>query len=119
VASWFVHGLAGIERAPGSIAYDRLAIKPALVGDLDHASGTYTTPQGTASSSWTRDDEGELRTLDVTIPANTPTRVYVSASSPRQKFRVKGDADVRYAGYRDGAQVYDVGAGHATFHGRN
>jgi hypothetical protein len=116
VASWFVHGLAGIEQAPGSIAYDRLAIKPALVGDLDHASGTYTTPQGTASSSWTRDDQGELRTLDVTIPGNTPTRVYVPASSPGQRFRAVGGADVQYVGYQDGAQVYDVGAGHAAFH---
>jgi alpha-L-rhamnosidase len=115
VASWFVHGLAGIDQAPGSIAYDRLVIKPALVGDLDHASGTYTTPQGTASSSWTRDDQGGLRTLDVTIPANTPTRVYVPATSPRETFRARGDADVRYVGYQDAAQVYDVGAGRATF----
>jgi hypothetical protein len=117
VASWFVHGLAGIDQAPGSIAYDRLVIKPALAGDLDHASGTYTTPQGTASSSWTRDDQGELRTLDVTIPANTPTRVYVPATSPSERFRAVGDADVRYVGYQDGAQVYDVGAGRATFRG--
>jgi hypothetical protein len=77
---------------------------------------TYTTPQGQASSTWTRDAQGELQTLDVTIPANTPTRVYVPASSPRQTFRALGDADVRYVGYQDGAQVYDMGAGHAGFH---
>jgi hypothetical protein len=115
VASWFVHGLAGIERAPGSIAYDRLVIKPALVGDLDHASGAYATPQGKASSSWTRDDDGELRTLDVTIPANTPTRVYLPAPSRDDMFRARGDAHVRYVGYQDGAQVYDVGGGRTTF----
>jgi alpha-L-rhamnosidase len=115
VASWFVHGLAGIEQAPGSIAYERLVIKPALVGDLEHASGVYSTPQGTASSSWTRGDQGEVRRLDVTIPANTPTRVYVPASSPGVKFRAHGDADVRYIGYRDGAHVYDMGDGRVTF----
>jgi hypothetical protein len=56
-----------------------------------------------------------VRTLDVTVPANTPTRVYVPASSPSERFRAVGGADVRYVGYQDGAQVYDVGAGHATF----
>ena len=115
VASWFVHDLAGIDQAPGSVAYERLAIRPALVGDLDHASATYTTPQGTAASSWTRDDQGHVRTLRVTIPANTPTRVYVPASSPSERFRAAGNADVRYVGYQDGAQAYDVGPGHATF----
>jgi Bacterial alpha-L-rhamnosidase C-terminal domain/Bacterial alpha-L-rhamnosidase 6 hairpin glycosidase domain len=115
VAAWFVHGLAGIDQAPGAVAYDRLVIRPALVGDLDHASATYTTPQGTASSSWTRDEQGGLRTLDVTIPANTPTRVSVPASSPTERFRAVGDADVRYIGYQDGAQVYEVGGGRATF----
>ena len=68
VASWFVHGLAGIEQAPGSIGYSSLRIKPALVGTLNHAEGTYTTPQGTASSSWTRAANGLLSSLAVTVP---------------------------------------------------
>jgi hypothetical protein len=119
VASWFVHQLAGIDQAPGSVAYERLVIKPALVGDLERAFATYTTPQGTATSSWTRDDEGALSTLHVTVPANTPTRVHVPAASPRERFRVMGDAEVRYMGYQDGAHVYDVGAGRATFRDRD
>jgi len=123
VASWFVHGLAGIQQAPGSVAYRGLLIRPALVGNLDHAAGEYATPQGAASSSWTRGDDGALRTLEVTVPANTPTRVYVPAPSPRERFRPRGGAAVRYVGYQDGAQVYDVGPGHLTFraarhHGR-
>jgi Bacterial alpha-L-rhamnosidase 6 hairpin glycosidase domain/Bacterial alpha-L-rhamnosidase C-terminal domain len=116
VASWFVHDLAGIDQAPESVAYKRLEIKPALVGDLMRAAGTYTTPQGTASSSWTRDDEGELQTLKVTIPANTSTRVYLPASSQDKEFRATGKADVEYLGYEDGAHVYDVRAGNVTFH---
>ena len=115
VASWFVHGLAGIDQAPGSIAYERLAIRPALVGDLHHAAGTYATPQGTVSSDWTRDDRGALQRLDATIPANTPTRVSLPVSSPGERFQAAGDADVRYVGYDDGAQVYDVGAGRVSF----
>ena len=115
VASWFVHGLVGIEQAPGSIAYRSLEIKPALVGDLNHADGTYTTPQGTASSSWTRAANGLLSTLAVTVPANTTARVYVPTSSPTETFVANGSAAVTYVGYQNGAQVYDVASGTTTF----
>src|SRR3954466_280708 len=115
VASWFVHGLVGIQQAPGSIAYKSLEIRPALVGDLNHAEGSYTTPQGTASSSWTRAANGLLSTLAVTVPANTTARVYVPTSSPTETFVANGSAGVTYVGYQNGAQVYDVGGGSTTF----
>jgi alpha-L-rhamnosidase len=115
VASWFVHALAGIQQAPGSTGYRSLEIKPALVGDLQHAEGTYTTPQGVASSSWTRAANGLLSTLAVSVPANTSARVLVPASAPTETFVASGDATVRYVGYQDDAQVYDVQDGSATF----
>ena len=71
VASWFVHGLVGIQQAPGSTATAACEIKPALVGTLNHAEGTYTTPQGVASANWTRAANGLLSSLAVTVPANT------------------------------------------------
>jgi hypothetical protein len=115
VAWWFVHGLAGIAQAPDSTGYRSLIIKPALVGDLNHVAGTYTTPQGTASSSWTRTGNGLLSTLHVRVPPNTAARVHVPASSPSEAFVTSGEAVVRYVGYQDGARVYDVAAGHTTF----
>src|SRR3954470_8531594 len=115
VASWFVHGLAGIQQAPGSIAYRNLEIKPALVGDLNHAEGSYTTPQGNASASWTRAANGLLSSLAVTVPANTTARVYVPTSSPTETFVANGGAAVTYVGYQNGAQIYDVAAGSTTF----
>jgi hypothetical protein len=90
-------------------------IKPALVGDLDHAEGTYTTPQGTASSSWTRARNGLLSSLAVTVPPNTSARVHVPASAASETFVASGGAAVHYVGYENGAQVYDVAAGNATF----
>jgi hypothetical protein len=41
--------------------------------------------------------------------------VRVPATSPGSRFRTSGDADVRHLGFQDGAQVYDVSAGRATF----
>ncbi len=115
VAWWLVHGLAGIAQAPGSVGYRSLVIKPALVGDLDHAAATYTTPQGTASSSWTRGRNSRLSTLHVRVPPNTSARVHVPASSPSEAFVTSGDAVARCVGYQDGAQVYGVAPGHAAF----
>jgi hypothetical protein len=114
VASWFVHGLVGIQQAPGSVAYRSLEIKPALVGTLDHAEGTYTTPQGVASSSWTRAANGLLSSLAVSVPPNTTARVSVPASAA-ETFVAAGGATVRYVGYQNGAQVYDVQDGSTTF----
>ena len=115
VASWFVHNLAGISQAPDSIGYRNLVIKPALVGDLEHAAGNYTTPQGDASSSWTRAANGLLSRLVVTVPPNTSARVHVPASAATETFVASGSASVRYVGFENGAQVYDVGDGEATF----
>ncbi|HEX6675393.1 MAG TPA: family 78 glycoside hydrolase catalytic domain [Actinomycetes bacterium] len=114
VAWWLVHGLAGIAQAPDSVGYRRLLIRPAPVGDLDHVAATYTTPQGTASSSWTGSD-GRLGSLHVRVPPNTPARVHVPASSPAETFATTGDAAVRYLGYQDGAQAYEVAPGQVTF----
>jgi len=115
VASWFVHGLVGIQQAPDSIGYGSLVVRPALVGDLMHASGSYETPQGEASASWTKAANGLLSSLDVTVPPNTSTKVYVPAASADETFVAHGSASVQYVGYQDGAQVYSVGDGQATF----
>ena len=114
IEEWFHTGLAGIKQAPGSVAYRELIIKPTPVGDLTHAKGHYTTPQGTARSEWSRDATGITR-FDVTVPANTKATVYVPAASAPQTFVATGSGDARYLRYEDGYQVYDVAAGDVTF----
>jgi alpha-L-rhamnosidase len=114
IEEWFHTGVAGIKQAPGSVAYRELIYKPTPVGDLTHAKGHYTTPQGTARSEWRRDATGITR-FDVTVPANTEATVYVPATSAAQTFAATGSGDARYLRYEDGYQVYDVAAGDVTF----
>ncbi len=114
IEEWFHTGVAGIKQAPNSIAYRELIYKPTPVGDLTHAKGHYTTPQGTARSEWRRNETGITR-FDVTVPANTKATVYVPAKSAAQTFVATGSGDARYLRYEDGYQVYDVGAGDVTF----
>ena len=114
IEEWFHTGVAGIKQAANSIAYRELVIKPTPVGDLTHAKGHYTTPQGTARSEWRRNATGITR-FDVTVPANTKATVYVPATSAAQTFVATGSGDARYLRYEDGYQVYDVAAGDVTF----
>ena len=114
IEEWFHTGVAGIKQAPSSVAYRELIYKPTPVGDLTHANGHYTTPQGTARSEWRRDATGITR-YDVTVPVNTKATVYVPATSAAQTFVATGSGDARYLRYEDGYQVYDVAAGEVTF----
>jgi hypothetical protein len=114
IEEWFHTGVAGIKQAPNSIAYRNLIYKPTPVGDLTHAKGHYTTPQGTARSEWRRNATGITR-YDVTVPANTSATVYVPAKSAAQTFVATGSGDAEYLRYEDGYQVYDVGSGDVTF----
>lgn len=72
---WFVRGVAGIQQAPGSVGYRALTIAPAPVGDLTHASGSYQTPLGIVTSSWTKSAHGFR--LEVTIPPGATATVHV------------------------------------------
>jgi alpha-L-rhamnosidase len=112
VAAWMVHDLVGIDAAPGSLAYRQLVIRPAIVGGLTHASGSYTTPQGQASVSWSVAPSGAV-TLQVTIPANTTAEIWVPTSghpvtAPAGVTVARGDTvgGVRYAVYAAGSGTF-------------
>lgn len=113
VDSWFIKGLAGIGQSPGSVAYRNLDIKPSVVGDLTHASGSYDTPQGTVTSAWRKDSGGRL-TLRVTIPNGSTAAVHVPAAS-KSPIKTSGSASATMLDHGATATTYRVGAGTYTF----
>jgi alpha-L-rhamnosidase len=114
VASWFVHDLVGIDQAPDSTEYKKLVIRPVIVGDLAHAAGTYTTPEGRAAVSWARMGDGRVA-LSATIPANTTAEVWVPTSG-KHVTAPAGARFIRFDGW-DGSQyaVYDAAPGTYRF----
>ncbi|MDH2416221.1 alpha-L-rhamnosidase [Nocardioides sp. CER19] len=106
VDSWFVSGLAGIQQAAGSIGYRKLVIKPAFVGDLTDARGTYETPQGRVASSWHKSRSGHI-TLRVDVPSGTTASVELPRAAVTH---VTGDAQRAGTAYTVGAgsHVFDV-----------
>ncbi|MCW2916906.1 MAG: secreted protein [Actinomycetia bacterium] len=78
IDSWFTGRLAGIEQTPDSVGFRKLLIKPAVVGDLTHASGGRRTPYGEVRTSWTKKD-GRIE-LTVTVPPGSTAEVHVPGS---------------------------------------
>ena len=113
IEEWFHAGIAGIQAAPGAVAYDRLVFKPKPVGDLTKASGSYETPAGSARSAWTR--TGDRFTLAVTVPANTEAEVWVPATDKRL---VAASGRAVFQRSEGAYVVYRVASGPHTFTAR-
>jgi alpha-L-rhamnosidase len=111
IDEWFGSGLAGIGQADGSVAFEHLLIRPAVVGDLTRAAASYDTPRGTVTSSWSR--SGHTFRLDVTVPPGAPARIEVPLLGGTA--RPQATPGARWIGVQNGHGVFEAGAGHWTF----
>jgi hypothetical protein len=113
VGSWLVHDLAGIDQQPGSTGYRKLRIHPATGPGIDIipcVAGSYTTPQGVASSSIVRNAAGLV--MNVTVPANTTAEIWVPQAEGQ---RVKAPRRATFVRNEAGYVLYAVGAGTFVF----
>ncbi len=79
IMEWFYEGLAGIRPADDAVAYNKIVIRPQMVGDVTWAKGNYHSVYGTITSEWKKD--GNNFEMNVTIPANTTGLIYLPAGS--------------------------------------
>jgi len=111
IDSWFTGGVAGITQADDSVAWKKVVIEPALVGDVESAASSYESVRGTISSSWVRTD-GQVR-LTATIPPNTTATVRVPAAEGVRVTTPTGAR--RVASTVPGFAEFEVGTGTYTF----
>ncbi len=79
LTEWLYSGLAGIRPAAGSVAFDKIDIRPEPVGDVRSARATHRSPYGLIVSDWQKSSNGfELTT---TIPANATATIYLPATA--------------------------------------
>jgi alpha-L-rhamnosidase len=107
---WFYAGLAGIKQANNSVAYNKIEIKPQVVGDVTSAKGNYHSVYGDIVSDWKR-NEKEFE-LNVEIPVNTTATIYVPATS---NSIIKQDGKTINAKYVNGKAVVKIGSGKYNF----
>jgi alpha-L-rhamnosidase len=103
IGAWFIEGVAGIrpdEDAPG---FRHFFVKPAVVGDLSSATGSYRSIQGEIVSDW--QVERDTITLTVTVPPGSTATVVVPGHGPIRATTPRGAAP----------RSYDAGPGVHTF----
>ncbi len=117
IIEWFYHDLAGIQCDPAGPGFQRIIIKPQIVGDLTWAKGSYDSVRGKISSAWER--HGDQFNLRLVIPVNTTATVYLPAAtmdsireSGRNLGRVSGVQSVRW---ENGHAVLKVASGRYEF----
>lgn len=77
IGEWFVRGIAGIRPDPAAPGMKHFLLKPAVVGDVVWAKGTYESAYGRIVCHWAV-ESGRL-VVRVKIPANTTATVYIPA----------------------------------------
>ncbi len=75
VDAWFYKVLAGINVDSAGPGFQKIIIKPYIVGDLKYVSASIKTIRGMVSSSWSK--QGSSLTLNVTLPVNAQARVSI------------------------------------------
>jgi len=115
IGRWLFGCVAGIDTdGPG---YKRVIIKPMPGGGLDYAKASYRSINGKIVSDWRIN--GDIFTLNVTIPANTTATVYVPASdieSVTEGGKPAANAEaVSFFRIEDGRAVFAVGSGNYRF----
>ncbi len=117
IGSWFIQGVGGIRIDETRAGFERVIIRPAIVGDLKWARAEYPSIGGEIVTDWKID--GDIVRLDVTIPVGTTATVYVptkDASSVREGGKSAVEAEcVKLVRTETGAAVYEVGSGEYSF----
>jgi alpha-L-rhamnosidase len=117
IGDWMYRVVAGIDTYTDQPGYKHSIIKPHPGGGLTEASASIETYYGTLSGSWKI--SGKQFILDITIPANTTSTVYVPAKSAgaiheggKPLSQVK---EITIKGTEDGYVILNVGSGKYHF----
>lgn len=124
IDEWFSFGLAGIQHVPGSVAYDKVVVKPRLVGTDTHAltevDGYFDSPRGRIGSAWRISGRGSRALeFDVRIPGNSTAEIHVPTVRPTT-VKVNGrparaSREVVFESFTDGYAVFSAGPGRYRF----
>ena len=117
VSEWFYKAILGINPAPDAVGYDKLMIKPNVVGDVTWAKGSYQSIRGEIVSDWKVENGEFFYTL--TLPTNTIAQVVLPAQDLETAFEsdvaltdAEGIANVKM---EEGQIVFGAGGGRYQF----
>jgi alpha-L-rhamnosidase len=101
VEEFFYRDLAGI--APAGPGYEKVRIRPRVVGDLTDAGATVRTVRGEVRTGWQK--VGGALHMEATIPANTTAEIWVPKLGRKQvTLNVNGHTVWAGGNYQEGAE---------------
>lgn len=117
VSTWFFEDVGGVRADAKAVGFDRVVVRPQVVGDLTNAEVKYNSIRGPVGCRW-RVESDRLQ-IEVTVPPNVQATVYVptvDAGSVSEGGRPVSDAPgVKSLPPQDGAAVLEIGSGQYRF----
>lgn len=116
VDEWFYKELAGIQPAPDAVGFDKIIIKPHILGGLKWAKAKYQSVRGPVTSAWKI--RGGKLCLNVTVPPNTRAEVFVPVRGEATVGVVatpKGEHGTKPVRHASGFAIFDAGPGDWSF----
>lgn len=110
IGDWLYRSAVGIRET--SVGYKTISIRPHVGGGFGQMRASTCTPYGIVAAEWHAENDC-LRTLAVTIPANTTAEIFVPASSADAV--VVSDNSLQPQGFADGYVLFKVGSGDYRF----
>lgn len=100
IMEWFYTGLGGIKQEENGVAFQKIIIRPEIVGDITWVKSSYQSTNGLIRSDWKK--EQNILEMKVQIPANTTATIYLptnhegSVTESGKKTIVLKTADGKY-----------------------
>ena len=117
VSQWFFNWLGGIQPESDAVGFNRIAIRPQLIRDLDWVRCTYDSIRGPVTCNWQR--RGNQVSLIVQVPVNATANIYLPVDSLRGVTEggqpLDQSSDVDYLWSERGHFVFRIGSGRYSF----
>ena len=117
IGDWMYRVVAGLDTYEDGPGYKHIKIQPHIGGGLTNASASLQTYYGKATSGWKI--EGNKIIMDVEIPANTTSTVFVPAANKdditESGISVSSSKDIQVTGVENGYVILKVGSGKYHF----
>ncbi len=114
---WFYEYLAGIQKAPNSLGFSKLQMRPQIIDGLDHVAASYHSAYGLIESAWKKDESSFG--WNISIPGNCSAHVYIPVADDgkitengKDISSVKG---IDFLRREPGYAVFEVGSGKYRF----
>ena len=117
IGDWMYRVAAGLDTKEEAPGYQQIRIEPTIGGSFTSMEASLKTNYGEAASGWKLN--GNLLTLDITIPANSRAAIYLPAadiaSITESGLPLTGHKELAVQGTENGKTIVQAGSGKYHF----